>query len=80
MLIGNSRIDLRCFATEDQAKRVGEAVSLYLQAFGRLVNLKRLHQIIVAYDYHDALAGIERGTATSKPLKATNDEIAVEIA
>jgi hypothetical protein len=73
-------IDLRNFATEDHAKRVGEAVNSYLHVFGRVLNLKRLLKVIVAYDYGEALAGIERGTASSKPLKATNDDIAVGIA
>jgi hypothetical protein len=73
-------VDLRCFDSEERAKRVGDAVSSLLQIFGRLLNLKRLLRVIVAYDYHETLAGIERGTPAEKPLRATNDEIAVGIA
>ncbi|HLJ16345.1 MAG TPA: hypothetical protein VKV15_17735 [Bryobacteraceae bacterium] len=73
-------VDLRCFDTEERAKRVGEAVNSLLHIFGRLLNLKRLLRVIVAYDYHETLAAIERGIATEKPLKATNDELAVGIA
>src|ERR1051325_1229324 len=73
-------VDLRCFDTEERAKRVGEAVNSLLQIFGRLLNLKRLLRVIVAYDYHETLAAIERGIATEKQLKATNDELAVGIA
>src|SRR5271166_1022946 len=73
-------VDLRGFDTEERAKRVGEAVNSLLQVFGRLFNLKRLLRVVVAYDYQETLAGIERGTATEKPLKPTNDEIAIGIA
>src|ERR1019366_5246652 len=73
-------VDLHGFATEEMAKAVGEAVHSWLHAFGKFLNLKRLLRIIVAYNYEEALAGIDRGTAAGKPLAATNDEIAVGIA
>ncbi len=43
-------------------------------------NLKRLFKIIVAYDYGAALAGVDRGVGTSRPLTATENGIAVGIA
>ena len=73
-------VDLRGFPTEEQAKSVGEAINSWLYAFGKILNLKGLKQVIVAYDYDGALAGIDRGAAVSRPLTATNDGVAVGIA
>ena len=41
-------IDLRYFATEDQARAVGEVIQSWLQVFGRMLNLKRLLRVIVS--------------------------------
>jgi hypothetical protein len=73
-------IDLTGFATEELAKSVGAAINSWLYAFGKILNLKRLKQVIVSYNYHEALAGIDRGAPVSGPLTATNGEIAVGIA
>jgi hypothetical protein len=74
-------VDLRGFATEDQAKAVGAGVLSTLHALGKILNLKRLRQVIVAYDYDAALAELDRGTLLpTKALTATKDEIAVGIA
>jgi hypothetical protein len=73
-------IDLSGFATEELATKVGEAVYCYLYEIGKILNLTRLVEVIVSYDYQGALARLERGVATSKPLTATSDEIAVGIA
>ena len=73
-------VELRCFATEELAKSVGAKVEGWLYQLGKLLNLKRLMRVIVAYDYEQTLAGIDRGAAVSRPLSATNNGIAVGIA
>ena len=57
-------IDLQGFATEEQANAVGREVFSILHVLGKILNLKRLSQVIVAYDYDDALARLDRGSAT----------------
>ena len=73
-------VDLRCFATEELAKSVGAEVENWLYQLGKLLDLKRLMRVVVAYDYEETLAGIDRGASVSRPLTATNNGIAVGIA
>lgn len=73
-------VDLRCFATEELAKSVGAEVESWLYQLGKLLNLKRLIRVVVAYDYDDTLAGIDRGAGVSRHLTATNNGIAIGIA
>lgn len=73
-------IDLYGFATAEMANAVGEAVQAWLHVFGKLLNLKRLLRIIVAFNYSETLANLDRGTKVSRPLAATDDGIAVGIA
>jgi hypothetical protein len=72
--------DVRCFPTEELARSVGAEVQGYLYLFGKLFNLNRLMRVIVAYDYEETLASIDRGAAVSRPLTATNNGTAVGIA
>lgn len=73
-------VDLRCFPTEELAKSVGAEVEGCLYQLGKVFNLKRLMRVVVAYDYEETLASIDRGAAVSGPLAATNNGIAVGIA
>jgi hypothetical protein len=73
-------IDLSGYAKEEFARSVGEAINGWLQMFGKILNLKRLKQVVVSYNYDEALAAVDQGAPVSGPLKATNDEIAVGIA
>lgn len=73
-------IDLSGYAKEEFARSVGEAINGWLQMFGKILNLKRLKQVVVSYNYGEALAAVDQGAPVSGPLKATNDEIAVGIA
>src|SRR5258707_1222143 len=73
-------IDLRYYANEEFARSVGDAIGAWLHLIGKILNLKRLKQIVVSYKYHEALAEVDQGAPVSGPLKATNDEIAVGIA
>jgi hypothetical protein len=73
-------IDLSGYAREEFARSVGEAISGWLHVFGKILNLKRLKQVVVSYNYNEALTAVDQGAPVSGPLKATNDEIAVGIA
>src|SRR5579872_59655 len=73
-------VDLSDFATEERARAVGQGVYSALHAFGKLLNLKRLHQVIVAFDYEGALANLDRGASVARPLQKTNDAIAEGVA
>jgi len=73
-------IEMRNFATEELANSVGEAVHCWLHIAGKLLDLKSLIQVIVAYNYNEALAGIDQGAPVSKPLTATDDGIGVGVA
>lgn len=73
-------VDLRSFPSEEFAKAVGAEVQACLYQLGKLLNLKRLNRVVVAYDYGATLAEIDRGVDTSRPLAATNNGIAVGIA
>jgi hypothetical protein len=73
-------VDLRGFPTEELARAVGAEVEGSLYQLGKLLNLKRLMRIVVAYDYNETLASIDRGAAVSRPLAATNNGLAVGIA
>ncbi len=73
-------LDLSGYATEEFARSVGEVVNGWLHLFGKILNLKRLKQVVVSYNYDEALAAVDQGAPVSGPLKPTNDEIAVGIA
>jgi hypothetical protein len=73
-------IDLNGYATEEFAKSVGAAINGWLRLLGKILNLKRLKQVVVSYNYKESLAAVDQGAPVSGPLKPTNDEIAVGIA
>jgi hypothetical protein len=73
-------VDLSGYATEEFARSVGEAIKGWLHLFGKILNLKRLKQVVVSYNYNETLAAVDRGAPVSGPLKPTNDEIAAGIA
>jgi len=73
-------VDLSGYATEEFARSAGEAINGWLHFLGKILNLKRLKQVVVSYNYYEALAAVDQGAPVSGPLKPTNDEIAVGIA
>ncbi len=73
-------VDLRGFATREQAELVGVQVNTLIQVSGRFLNLRRLKQVIVAWNYDETLAGLDRGAAVARPLTATRDALGVGIA
>jgi hypothetical protein len=76
----NIGADLRGFSNREFGEKVGEGVLGCLYHFGKVLNLQSLVQIIVASDYEAALAGVDRGVETSRPLTPTENGIAVGIA
>ena len=73
----NIDADLAGFSTRDFAEKVGAGVLNCLHNFGKVFNLKRLFKIIVAYDYRAALAGVDTGVETSRPLTATENGLSL---
>ena len=73
-------VDLRGFATREQAELVGRQVNGIVQMCGRFLNLRRLKQVIVAWNYDETLAGLDRGVPVARPLTATRDALGVGIA
>jgi hypothetical protein len=73
-------VDLRGFATREQAELVGGQVNGFVQMCGRFLNLRRLKQVIVAWNYDETLAGLDRGVPVARPLTATRDALGVGIA
>jgi hypothetical protein len=76
----NIGIDLWGYENEEFARSVGNEVSAFLNLFGKLLNLERLHKVIVAYDYAGALASLDRGIETTRTLTPTKDIFAEGIA
>jgi len=73
-------VDLYGYGNEDFANTVGSKVAAHLHIFGKLLNLERLHKVIVAYDYAGALANLERGVETRETLTPTKDDLGEGIA
>jgi hypothetical protein len=73
-------ICLRGFADQNEAQSVGRLVGDGLRLLGQSLNLGGLEGVIVAHDYDEALASIDRGTETSAPLTRTNDDRATGMA
>jgi hypothetical protein len=76
----NIGIDLRGYEDEDFARSVGNEVLAFLTLFGKILNLERLHKAVVAYDYPETLASLDRGVETGLTLKPTKDDFAEGIA
>lgn len=73
-------IDLSNFATEAEARALGQEIQGLLTIFGKVLDLRRLKQVLVAYNYDEALAGVAREPAATGPLTATRDDLAVGVA
>lgn len=73
-------IDLRGYESEEFARSVGNEVLAFLTLFGKILNLERLHRVVVAYDYAETLASLDRGVETGLALTPTKDNFAEGIA
>ena len=74
-------IDLCGFATTDSANSVGVEVQGLLSQLCELLNLKRLMRVIVAYNYKEMLAEIDRGTSVSpQPIFPTENRVLLVLA
>ena len=76
----NIGIDLRGYESEDFARSVGNEVLAFLTLFGKILNLERLHRVVVAYDYAETIASIDRGVETGRTLTPTKDDFAEGVA
>jgi hypothetical protein len=72
-------VNLIGFASEQEAKEVGNNILAVLHVLGIYLELERLEAITVAFDYAEALANIDCGGFKTKP-KATEDIHAVGVA
>jgi hypothetical protein len=73
-------LTLSGFDTEEHAYAVWYAVRNYLNIYGRVMNLEKLHQMSIAYEYEKALSDVDQGTKTGHVLTPTKDEFALGIA
>jgi hypothetical protein len=71
---------MRGFASEQEAREIGDAVFSFLRLFGTFLDLERLDAVTIAFDYDAALAEVERGLGPEKKLTKTHDEFAVGVA
>jgi hypothetical protein len=70
----NYQISLRGFDNEERARRFGHVVGHAVQHISRMINLERLDGVTIASDYDDALAQLDRGYSSTRPLQRTSDE------
>ena|SRR5579863_2214717 len=61
-----SGVDLSGYATEEFARSVGEAINGWLHLFGKILNLKRLKQVVVSYNYNETLAAVDQGAPVNR--------------
>ena len=74
------QISVRGFADSASAQRLGQLVGSVIRQISRSIDLSRLDGVTIAFDYPGALASIERGFSTSRPLQPTSDEHLVGVA
>ncbi len=58
-------ITLKGFASEEEARRLGDAVWATVKALSRAIDLTRLDGVTVAFDYSSAVNDVDRGYATT---------------
>lgn len=68
-------VSCRGFATEEHAQRLGRTVGEHIRALSRIFNLCRLDGVTVAYDYAEALLGLDVGYATNHQLKPSEGDV-----
>jgi hypothetical protein len=68
------------FASEEEARKVGDIVFSFLHQFGKFLDLERLDAVTIAFDYDDALSQVKQGFVRETTLTKTQDEFAVGVA
>lgn len=71
---------MRGFATEQDARAIGNTILGFLRLFGTFLDLERLDAVTVAFDYDQALTEVERGFPAKLKLLKTQDEFALGVA
>lgn len=71
---------LRGFESEEAARAFADLLQALLAAISRSIDLTRLDGVTVAYDYGEALAGLDRGMQGLAPLTATSELYATGVA
>lgn len=66
-------ISLQGFDTQENAEKLGNLVSAYINLISRVIDLERLDGVTIAYDYPKALLELDRGFEASQPLAPTRD-------
>ena len=67
------QVSLRGFTDAAGAEQFGNTMGVAIREFSRYIDLERLDGITIAYDYEDALAQLDRGYETTRPLTRTAD-------
>lgn len=62
------------------SQQLSAPVSTFLRTFGIWMNLERLAEVTIAYDYSSALAGIDQGTGWANGLTASREPFATGVA
>jgi hypothetical protein len=65
---------LRGFQDQEEGRRLAGIVVECLQAISRVIDLKALHGLTLAYDYMDALSALDRGYEAATPPRPTDAE------
>lgn len=65
---------MRGFDDGERAERLAHLIGAVVRELGRHMDLSRLDGVTVAFDYDEALAELDRGIATTRPLLRTSDE------
>lgn len=73
-------VSIQGFDTEANATSFAHTIVDIIREISRHINLKRLDGITVAYDYDDALAGLDRGFNSTQTLERTISEEMIGIA
>jgi len=78
--LGNCEVTLSGFQDDADARDVWNHLQNWLNVFGRIMNVVRLHRLTITFDYAAALAQIDQGTGTGDFVTPTNDEFATGVA
>lgn len=69
----NISMTLRCFDTEENARRFGNLIAMWVRELSRTIDLTDLDGITIAYDYNQALLDLDRGYPTSHKLTPSEE-------
>jgi len=76
----NLSLNLQGFASREDAERLGHVLANTVRDISRYIDVSRLDGISVAFDYNAALAQLDRGYQSSRPLSRTSDDLNIGVA